>query len=522
MSQISLAANWLLRLPLLWGVLASLAFYAAVKNTVLGTPLVVRYFDSHQVEWASTLLFFVGVSALAIRLLGLLGQFSVLKSNPLGEAPASGQPVADAPMLIARLDAMSDTMRGTRLVKRLRAALTYVEETGSADTLEQHLERLEQSEYEQISSGYALPRLVRATLPIVGMLGTVIGITMAIGQLSPEQLEESLTGVMGALSIAFDTTAQAMSLMLVLWFAMFGVEQVEQSLLRGVDEAANRILLGRFQQYGAATDPGVASIRRMGEQVIDAVDQLSAKQANTLRETIQATHEEWSLATDGAGERLTEAVRDGLKESLSEHARLLNQGAETQAESARAAIDAQLQAIEQQTDAHAERLSTSATKMLGNLGDGLERMAELLVEALQRHGETLTQAEQELAAENRRHLTEVEAALGESMVVSADRQEKLVQRSERLLGEIQRALVDAAGATVEHQEQLVKQGEVLLRVVESTGQIKQLEHTLNQNLASLSQTHNFEATLLSLSAAVQLLSARIGRGQDGSTPGRAA
>jgi hypothetical protein len=141
-------------------------------------------------------------------------------------------------------------------------------------------------------------------------------------------------------------------------------------------------------------------------------------------------------------------------------------------------------------------------------------MAELLVEALQKHGETLTVAEESLASENRRHLTEVEAALGEAMVVSADRQERLIRQSEALLKEMQESLVTAAGATVAHQGQLVRQGEVLLKVVESTSQVARLEDTLNRNLASLGRAHNFEETLLSLSAAIQLLSARVGRERD--------
>lgn len=112
--------------------------------------------------------------------------------------------------------------------------------------------------------------------------------------------------------------------------------------------------------------------------------------------------------------------------------------------------------------------------------------------------------------ENRRHLSEVEAALGEAMVVSADRQENLIRQSENLLKEMQIALVEAAAATVRQQEQLVKQGDILLQVVDRTGQIKQLETSLNENLATLQQGYQFEELALNLSAAIQLLCARLG------------
>ena len=103
----------------------------------------------------------------------------------------------------------------------------------------------------------------------------------------------------------------------------------------------------------------------------------------------------------------------------------------------------------------------------------------------------------------------MEAALGEAMLVNATRQEKLIQQSEDLLKEMQVALVEAAGTTVAQQEQLIKQSDVLLKVVEATGQIRKLEEALNGNLLALSTSHNFEQTVTSLAAAVQLLSVRL-------------
>lgn len=532
MSRITLLANWLLGLPLLWGALATLAFYAALQSGWIESALLDRYFASHAVEVVATLLFAVAGASLAIRLVGLGGQFVAGRADPLGAPPIGGSPPSDASALLSKLAALPETLQRTHLVRRLREAIQYVRDTGSADTLEDQLERLEVADRERVAAGYALPRLIRATLPIVGMLGTVIGITLAIGQLSPDQLEESLDAVMAALSVAFDTTAQAMSLMLLLWFAMFGVERVEERLLTEVDRTTSRLLVGRFHQYGSQTDPSVAAVRRMSEQVVTSVDQLASQQAETWQIAIDATNERWTAATRSAGELLTTTLANGLREGLRDHATGLNAGVEQQLaqltdsltgqqDRVAQAVQDQLEGLEQAHRTHTERLAAvneeqttrvvaGADALLGNLRDGLERMAELLVEALQQHGQKLTAAEQDLASENRRHLGEVEAALGEAMVVSADRQEKLIRQSEKVLREMQQALVGAAGATIDHQNQLVQQGEVLLKVVESTNQVQRLEESLNRNLATLGRGHNFEETLMSLSAAIQLLSARVG------------
>jgi hypothetical protein len=97
------------------------------------------------------------------------------------------------------------------------------------------------------------------------------------------------------------------------------------------------------------------------------------------------------------------------------------------------------------------------------------------------------------------------------MVSSAERQERLIKQSEHLLKEMQVALVEAAGATIEQQEQLIRQGDVLLKVVVATGQITKLEESLTQNLSAVQNTHNFEDMAINLSAAIQLLSARLGQ-----------
>ena len=136
-------------------------------------------------------------------------------------------------------------------------------------------------------------------------------------------------------------------------------------------------------------------------------------------------------------------------------------------------------------------MSRGAQETTTRLREGLEKLAELLVEALHQHGEVLIAGETTLAEENRRHLSEVEEALGEAMARAADRQEKLVRQSEHLLKDMQVALVEAAEATVRQQEQLIKQGDVMLQVVGATGQVKQLEEALNDNLASLAQAQQF-------------------------------
>ena len=76
--------------------------------------------------------------------------------------------------------------------------------------------------------------------------------------------------------------------------------------------------------------------------------------------------------------------------------------------------------------------------------------------------------------------------------------------------EIQQALLQNAEAVTLQQRELVKQGEVLTQVIAATGQVEKLESELNRNLSTLSGAKNFEQTVLSLGAAIQLLNSKLG------------
>jgi molybdopterin converting factor small subunit len=258
-------------------------------------------------------------------------------------------------------------------------------------------------------------------------------------------------------------------------------------LLTVVDERVQEDLVGRFQSEAGESDPHVATIRRMSEQVLTAIESSAARQARAWQEAIGETHQQWADVSTSAGRIINESLSAALRENLAHLGRQLQES----------------------TLRHAEALGHNSTDTVSKLRQGLERLAELLVEALHKHGEVMSLNEREISEENRRHLSEVEAALGEAMVVASDRQENLIRRSEDLLKEMQIALVAAAEATIRHQEQLVRQSDVLLRVVDSTGQVKVLEESLNDNLAALARVHRFDEMASNLTAAIQVLCARV-------------
>jgi biopolymer transport protein ExbB/TolQ len=491
-------AEWVVGQPLVWGIVFAVNFFALLFQGAFHSPLLSRYCAGHPIEIIEMTVFFIGLAALLLRSTDVVAQFPSLRCLLLTPIPAGGQRVDECERLLGQLSNRPG-LQQTFIVRRLREALEFVRRKNSADELDAHLRHLEELESVRVNAAYSMVRIIIWAIPILGLLGTVIGITIAVANLNPETLEESMTKVTHGLGVAFDHTATALSLTMILMFVKSGVERLEDRLLARVDERVAEDLVGRFQQTGASEDLNTSAIRRMSDQVVEAIESLAGKQADIWKSTIDDAHEQWVEVGVSAAKTIKTALSTAVEENIARHAQSLNDGALRLVER-----------LDASSSQHARQLDQSSQETSTRLRDGLEKLAELLIEALERHGEVLTANEKELAEQNRQHLSEVEAALSGSMVSAAERQENLIRQSENLLKEMQIALVEAAGATVRQQEQLVRQGDVLLKVVDATGQIKTLEETLARNLAAVNNTHNFEEMAINLSAAIQLLSARLG------------
>lgn len=492
-------AELFLKQPFVWGAVLYVNFYALLYQGVFHSPLLVQYTAAHFIAKVEVSVFFVGLAAVVLRLCEDIGQFPSLRGSLLSPVPAGGQRVEDCERLLGELSVKPE-IQNSFLVRRMREALEFVRRKGSADVLDAHLRHLEELEAVRANGAYSMVRIIVWAIPILGLLGTVIGITMAVANLNPQTLEESVTKVTHGLNVAFDHTATALALTMALMFIKSGVERLEDRLLARVDERVAEELVGRFQQTGAAGEySDAASVARMSHQVVDAIESLAERQAEVWKATVDGAHEQWLEVSVSAAKAIKHALSEAVQENLQRHAQSLNDGALRL-----------VNRLDESSSQHAEQLEHSSQQTAARMREGLEKLAELLIEALERHGEVLTASEKELSEQNRQHLSEVEAALGASMAGAAQRQENLIRQSENLLKEMQIALVEAASATVHQQEQLVRQGDVLLKVVDATGQIKTLEETLVQNLTAVNASHNFEEMAINLSAAIQLLSARLG------------
>ncbi|MDO4557609.1 MAG: MotA/TolQ/ExbB proton channel family protein [Planctomycetia bacterium] len=208
----------LFRQPLLWGLAAGFLFCTAVRQGPLHSPFFLRYTQGHWILQVEIFLFCGAMAVLVARLMDTARHRRHLRRY-----------VTLGP-LTRRVEGRPDDY----LPRRLRD-VTQMVRRSPPDQIDVRLSELSDRDSQYASAAYGLVRLVVWAIPIFGFLGTVIGITLAIAQLNGNALEESMPQVTEGLGVAFDTTAVALSLSMILKFVQFYASRRDSALLSEID-----------------------------------------------------------------------------------------------------------------------------------------------------------------------------------------------------------------------------------------------------------------------------------------------
>ncbi len=301
----SIWASLVLGLPL------SAAVLAFLHQPRFDGTRVQRYI-SHPIETVEVVVFCCAIAALVAKLWGCLRQRRALRCNVLPEWDGERQPPGEAQPLFARLAGLPRSVRRSWIGQRCRAVLDYLCRRSSAAGLDDHVRVLADNDAMALESSYSFIRFLVWATPILGFLGTVLGITEAIAGVSPEQLEKDLTNVTGGLATAFDTTGLALMLTMITMLVTFLVERIEQRTMHEVDAYVDENLFHRFAHPESDNSPLLAT---MG--------QLVERQADVWAESLARMQDRLRLEEQRVQERLTAALAAALEQSLAAHEKQL-------------------------------------------------------------------------------------------------------------------------------------------------------------------------------------------------------
>jgi hypothetical protein len=266
------------RLPwgtLIVGCLLGVAALALVRIGPFQGTLAERYV-SHPVEAVEVILFGCALAAFAVKLVRARRERRAIALGVLPAFDGATAPASEAAPLIADLERVPTRLRDTFLFRRVHAVLGFVSSRGSAEGLDDQMRSLSDADAMALDASYSLTRFITWAIPILGFLGTVLGITEAIAGVTPEVLEQSLSSVTDGLALAFDSTALGLALTMAAMFLNFLVERSEWSALEAVDHHVESELAHRFVRNDQASD-SVAAITALMEPLIRRQTELWAE-----------------------------------------------------------------------------------------------------------------------------------------------------------------------------------------------------------------------------------------------------
>ena len=242
------------------------AFLIGLGTTVvfLGLMFPLRgnigaiFLDRGWVNWAETLLFFWGGAILVLKHIKNQHQLKAVLYNVF--PPKLGDEITSANVgnFIENLYKTPATLRDSIMINRLRKALELFETRNSNAETAAFLTAQSEMDGNRSSGSYALVKVFLWAIPILGFIGTVQGLSTAVGSLNmgdtadPEALKASLNSLTGGLGVAFDTTLLGLILSMILSFPLAAVQKKEDEMLTLVDVFCTEKLLPKLNDTGTS------------------------------------------------------------------------------------------------------------------------------------------------------------------------------------------------------------------------------------------------------------------------------
>lgn len=244
------------------GLLLTIIFYVAVVG-----PLASSYFGQlfsarGWVPYGIALLAGWSIVMLAFKTWRVLQQRRCLETEFLPTSIAARINADNAHVFTSYLRHASIGLPRNFLSERLEGATLFLGARRSNSAVAEHLTRQSEADANAVDSSYTTLRVFIWAIPILGFIGTVLGIGTAVGAFSAtvsaavdlEVMKQSIGAVATGLGVAFDTTLLALVTSIVLMFPMSWLQKFEESLLARVDDYCDTQLSRRLEEL-----PGLAS-----------------------------------------------------------------------------------------------------------------------------------------------------------------------------------------------------------------------------------------------------------------------
>lgn len=158
--------------------------------------------------------------------------------------------------VLRRIKVVADRPKDFILFRRIEMALSNLGNIGEVRDVGAVLESQADSDASAVDSSYTVIRSLIWTIPILGFIGTVVGLSQAIGSFTDvlnqaggdsASIKSKLGPVVGGLATAFETTLVALLAAVSIQLLSTWVFKREESLLDGITDFTNEHVLSRLK-----------------------------------------------------------------------------------------------------------------------------------------------------------------------------------------------------------------------------------------------------------------------------------
>lgn len=224
-----------------------------ITNTV---DIAAKFTKRGPTPYPTVFLFFWAWVILLIKARKLAYQRRTLTLMPVPQNPDFVLSPETAKEVLSRIDSLVDSPMHFTLLNRIHNALSNLKNIGTVSDVSDVLKA--QSEYDDdlMQSSYSLIGGFNWGIPVLGFIGTVLGLGTAIGAFGGtlasagsdiNNLKQNLTGVTGGLSTSFDTTLIALVAALYIQLRLTFLQQQEYAFLDDCNEYCQKYVVSRLK-----------------------------------------------------------------------------------------------------------------------------------------------------------------------------------------------------------------------------------------------------------------------------------
>ncbi len=315
-------------MAVLAGSAIAMVYYGLLLTTPLHHSMLYRYSCSNPLAIAIVWLFSIGAVSLATKwTTAIKQQTRTLHASDALEELIQLLPSDDLESrswLETTWKCQSTEMTSSWFGRRTSRWLARQCKRGPASNGESDLVELADRDRQCQRQGYGLHRALVVVIPILGLLGSVLEISTAIGTLD-------LPGTVGsspnwpsmahALAAAMNTTMVSLVLTIGLIVLQHGTARSEEQLLRAMDTLASEHLLACFPERKASplADHSETTLAEVAQAMTTSVQQVVRTQAELWKETVSQAHAQWSTLTDRSMATIQDALRQAIEQAMAAH-----------------------------------------------------------------------------------------------------------------------------------------------------------------------------------------------------------